>query len=57
MLFTYGCTLHSDRVVDRESDSLVEYFVVHLPFVVQVGCGCDGSQALFLMFLSNIPYV
>ena len=33
-----------DRVVDREGDSLVESFVVHLPFVGQVGRGRDGSQ-------------
>ena len=44
-------------VVDRDSDSLIESFVVHLPFVGQVGCGCDGRQALFLIFLSNVPYV
>ena len=36
-------------VVDRDSDSLIESFVVHLPFVGQVGCGCEGSQALFLI--------
>ena len=46
-----------DRVVDCEGDSLIESFVVHLPFVGQVGRGCDGSQALFLIFLSNVPYV
>ena len=40
-----------DRVVDHETDSLVESFVVHLPFVGQVGCGCERSQALFLIFL------
>ena len=28
-----------DRVVDHETDSLVESFVVHLPFVGQVGRG------------------
>jgi hypothetical protein len=33
-----------DHVVDRGSDSLVESFVVHLPFVGQVGCGCDGLK-------------
>ena len=46
-----------DRVVDREGDSLVESFVIHLPFVGQVGPGCKGSQALLLIFLSNVPYV
>ena len=46
-----------DRVVDHRGDSLVESFVVHLPFVGQVGHGCDGSQALFLIFLYNVPYV
>jgi hypothetical protein len=46
-----------DRVIDRGGDSLVESFVVHLPFVGQVGRGCDGSQALFWIFLSNVPYV
>ena len=46
-----------DRVVDHEGDSFVESFVVHLSFVGQVGRGCDGSQALFLIFLSNVPYV
>ena len=46
-----------DHVIDHESDSLVESFVVHLPFVGQVGRSCDGSQALFLIFLSNVPFV
>ena len=32
-----------DHVVDREGDSLVESFVVHLPFVGQVGPGYEGS--------------
>ena len=46
-----------NHVVDHEGDSLVESFVVHLPFVGQVGPGCDGSsQALFLLFFSNVPY-
>ena len=46
-----------DHVVDREGDSLVESFVVHLPSVGQVESGCDGSsQALFLLFFSNVPY-
>ena len=46
-----------DHVVDHEGDSLVESFVVHLPSVGQVGPGCNGSsQALFLLFFSNVPY-
>ena len=46
-----------DHVVDHEGDSLVESFVVHLPFVGQVGPGCDGSsQALFLLVFSNVHY-
>ena len=46
-----------DHVVDREGDNLVESFVVHLPSVGQVGPGCEGSsQALFLLFISNVPY-
>ena len=45
-----------NHVVDRKGDSLVESFVVHLPFVGQVGHSCEGSQALFLIFFSNVPY-
>jgi hypothetical protein len=45
------------HVVDRECDTLVESFVVHSPNVGQVGSSCERSQALFLIFLSNIPYV
>ena len=48
------CTL--DHVVDRGRDTLVESFVVHSPFVEQVERGCKGRQALFLIFLSNVPY-
>ena len=44
------------HVVDHECDTLVESFVVHSPFVEQVEPGCEGSQALFLIFLSNVPY-
>ena len=61
MVLIYGLPTDApyipDRVVDRESDSLVESFVVHLPFVGRVWRGCDGSQALFFIFLSNVPYV
>ena len=49
-LYTLG------HVVDRECDTLVESFVVHSPFAEQVELGCEGSQALFLIFLSNVPY-
>ena len=45
------------HVVDRECDTLVESFVVHSPNVGQVGSSCEQSQALFLIFLGNIPYV
>ena len=45
------------HVVDRECDILVESFVVHSPNVGQVGPSCEGSQSLFLIFLSNVPYV
>ena len=42
-------------LVDHGHDTSVESFVVHSPFVEQVEPGCEGSQALFLIFLSNIP--
>ena len=48
------CTL--GHVVDRGCDTPVESFVVHSPFVEQVERGCEGRQALFLIFLSNVPY-
>ena len=41
-----------DHVVDRECDTFVESFVVHSLIVGQVGPGCEGNQALFLIFLS-----
>ena len=44
------------HVVDRGCDTPVESFVVHFPFVEQVEHGCEGRQALFLIFLSNVPY-
>ena len=44
------------HVVDHECDTLVESFVVHSLFVGQVGLGCEGNQALFLIFLSYVPY-
>ena len=46
----------SGHMVDHECDPLVESFVVHSPFVEQVEPGCEGRQALFLIFLSNVPY-
>ena len=48
------CTL--GHVVDRGCDTPVESFVVHSPFIEQVEHGCEGRQALFLIFLSNISY-
>jgi hypothetical protein len=44
------------HVVDRKCDTLVESFLVYSPFVEQVEPGCEGNQALFLIFLSNVPY-
>jgi hypothetical protein len=44
-------------VVDRESGTPVESFVVHSPNIGQVEPGCEGRLALFLIFLSNIPCV
>jgi hypothetical protein len=49
-LYTLG------HVVDHGCDTLVEYFIVHSPFVEQVESGCEGRQALFLIFLSNVSY-
>ena len=46
----------SGHVVDCECDTLIESFVVHSPFVEQVEPGWEGSQALFLIFLNNVPY-
>ena len=44
------------HVIDRGCDTPIESFVVHSPFVEQVEPSCEGSQALFLIFLSNVPY-
>jgi hypothetical protein len=44
------------HVVDRGCDSPIKSFVVHSPFVEQVESDCEGSQAMFLIFLSNVPY-
>ena len=58
------CCLSADisyilgHVVDRGCDTPVESFVVHSPNIgIQVGSSYEGRQALFLIFLSNIPYV
>jgi hypothetical protein len=46
------------HVVDRECDTPVESFVVHsLNIGIHVGSGYEERQDLFLIFLSNIPYV
>ena len=45
------------HVVDHGCDTPVESFVVHSPNIGQVGFSYEGSHALFLIFLSNIPYV
>ena len=44
------------HVVDHGCDTPVESFVVHSPFVEHVERDCEGRQALFLIFLSNVPY-
>ena len=49
------CTL--GHVVDHRCDTPVESFVVHSPNIGQVGSTYEGSHALFLIFLSNIPCV
>ena len=45
------------HVVDRGCDTPVESFVVHSPNIGQVGSSYEERQALFLIFLSNIPYM
>jgi hypothetical protein len=45
------------HVVDRGSDTPIESFVVHSLNIGQVGLGCEGRLALFLIFLSNVPCV
>jgi hypothetical protein len=47
----------SGHAVDRGCDTSVESFVVHSPNIGQVGPGYEGRLALFLIFLSNVPYV
>ena len=46
------------NMIDRRSNISVESFVVHSPNIgIQVGSSYKVRQALFLIFLSNIPYV
>ena len=45
------------HVVDRGCDTPVESFVVHSTNIGQVGSSYKERHALFLIFLSNIPYV
>ena len=46
------------RVVDHGCDTPIESFIVHSPNIgLQVGSSYEGRQTLFLIFLSNIPYV
>jgi hypothetical protein len=47
----------SSHVVDHRCDTPIESFVVHSPNIGQVRSGYEGRLALFLIFLSNIPYV
>ena len=49
-LYTLG------HVVDRGCGTPVEFFIIYSPFGEQVEPGCEGRQALFLIFLSNVPY-
>jgi hypothetical protein len=45
------------HMVDHGCDTPVESFVVHFLNIGQVGSSYEERQALFLIFLSNIPYV
>jgi hypothetical protein len=45
------------HVVDRGCDTPVESFIIHSPNIGHIGSSYEGRQALFLIFLSNIPYV
>jgi hypothetical protein len=45
------------HVVDHGCDTPVESFVVHSPNIGQVGSNYEGSHALFLIFLTSIPYM
>ena len=45
------------HVVDHGCDTPIESFIVQSSNIGQVGSSYKGSHALFLIFLSNIPYV
>ena len=45
------------HMVDHGCDTPIESFVVHSPNIGHVGSSYEGRHALFLIFLSNIPYV
>ena len=46
------------HVVDHGCDTPIESFAIHSPNIgLQVGSSYEGRQALFLIFLSNMPYV
>ena len=45
------------HMVDHGCDTPIESFVVHSLTIGQVGSSYKGRQALFLIFLSNIPHV
>jgi hypothetical protein len=45
-----------DHVVDCGCDTPIKSFVVHSLNIGQVGSSYKGRQALFLIFLNNIPY-
>jgi hypothetical protein len=44
------------HVVVRECDNLVESYIVHSPLIGQVERYYVGSLAMFLIFLTNVPY-
>ena len=45
------------HMVDCGCDTPIESFVVHSLNIGQVGSSYNRNHALFLIFLSNIPYV
>jgi hypothetical protein len=45
------------HVVDHGCDTSVESFVVHSPNIRKVGSSYEGRLTMFLIFLSNFPYV
>ena len=46
------------HVVDHVCDTPVESFIIYSPNIgLQVGSSYEGRQVVFLIFLSNIPYV